>query len=460
MNNSPPLEVVVLAAGQGKRMASRRPKVLHQLAGRPLLRHVLDTVAALQPNRIHVVVGHGADQVREALPDDVVWVLQSERRGTGHAVRLTLPGIASDAVMLVVYGDVPLVSEATLRSCVETASRGGLALVTAQQDEPAQLGRILRDGQGAIRGIVEYRDADEPTRAIREINSGIMAAPRSLLAPLLERLRPDNAQAEYYLTDVVGLAVAAGAPVTGLCTADPDEVRGINDRAELAALERLCQARQVANLMAAGVSVADPRRLDIRGRVTAGQDCFLDVNVVLEGDVVLGADVHVGPGTLIRDSAIGDGTRIEAHTVIDGARIGPACVVGPFARLRPGTQLAERVRIGNFVETKKAVMGPASKANHLAYLGDVTLGADCNVGAGTITCNYDGVDKHATQIGDRVFVGTNSTLVAPVTIESDAYVAAGSTVTSKVKAGELAVGRGRQRNIAGWVRPDRRKRDR
>ncbi len=454
---SHPLEVVVLAAGQGKRMASRRPKVLHTLAGRPLLRHVLDTVAALAPERVHVVVGHGADAVRGAIADDVTWVLQSEQRGTGHAVAQAMPGVAEDAVVLVVYGDVPLVGADTLSACVAAAREGALALVTARLQDPGQLGRIVRGADGAIRRIVEYRDADEAERAIDEINSGILAAPRGLLAPLLDRLSPDNAQGEYYLTDAVAMAVSQGAPVRGLAVADPEEILGINDRSELAALERRCQRRIVHALMAAGVSVADPARVDIRGDVTAGQDCYLDVNVVLEGTVVLGSGVHIGPGCVIRDAHIGDGTRLQAHTVIDGARIGADCELGPFARLRPGTELAERVRIGNFVETKKTRLGPGSKANHLAYLGDATLGEGCNVGAGTITCNYDGIDKHPTVIGDRVFVGTNTTLVAPLTIASDAYVAAGSTVTQNVDAGDLAVGRSRQRNIQGWVRPDRRK---
>ncbi len=286
-----------------------------------------------------------------------------------------------------------------------------------------------------------------------------MAAPREILASLLEQVRPDNAQGEYYLTDVVAMAAAAGIPVRGITVADPVEVRGINDRSELAAMERLYQARRVAELMAGGASVADPARIDVRGRVTAGQDCYLDVNVVLEGEVTLGRGVYVGPGSVIRDAVLGDGVRVEAHTVIDGARIGNDCVLGPFARLRPGTQLAERVRIGNFVETKKAVLGTDTKANHLAYLGDATLGADCNVGAGTITCNYDGVDKHPTTIGDRVFVGTNATLVAPLVIESDAFVAAGSTITGTVADHELAIGRARQRNIQGWIRPGQRERE-
>lgn len=457
--SSKPLEVVVLAAGQGKRMASRLPKVLQPLAGRPLLHHVLDTISELDPRRIHVVVGHGADAVRAAVADDqITWAVQREQKGTGHAVQQALPGVGGDAVVLVVYGDVPLVDVATLAACADAAAAGGVALVTAELPEPGQLGRILRGDDGGIRGIVEYKDASDAERAIGEINSGILAAPAPVLAALLARTRPDNAQGEYYLPDVVGLAVADGIPVQGLPVDDPDEVRGINDRVELAALEAVCRRRAIAALMAGGVSVADPERVDVRGRVSAGMDCFLDVNVVLEGTVTLGEGVHVGPGAVIRNSHLGDGVRVEAHTVIDGARVAQRCVLGPFARIRPGTELGEDVRIGNFVETKKSKLGAGTKANHLAYLGDATLGDGCNVGAGTITCNYDGVDKHPTVMGDRVFVGSNSTLVAPLTLESDAYVAAGSTVTRRVGAGELAVARGRQRNIHGWTRPDRRQR--
>ncbi|HEX7036249.1 MAG TPA: bifunctional UDP-N-acetylglucosamine diphosphorylase/glucosamine-1-phosphate N-acetyltransferase GlmU [Pseudomonadales bacterium] len=451
------LEVVVLAAGQGKRMASRRPKVLHELAGRPLLRHVLDAVADLAPRRLHVVIGHEGEQVRAAFPDPVVWIEQTERLGTGHAVAQALPGIAEDATVLVVYGDVPLIAPQTLRRCAEAAGDGGIALVTAELEQPGQLGRILRDAGGALRGIVEYADAGEAERQIREINSGILAAPRRVLAPLVARLRTENAQGEYYLTDVIGFAVADATPVAAVRVCDPVEVRGVNDRRELAELERLYQRRAVDALMAAGVSVADPARVDIRGRVRAGRDCFLDVNVVLEGDVVLGDGVRIGPGAVIRDSRIGQDSRIHAHSVLDGAEVGAHCDLGPFARIRPGSRFGDGVRIGNFVETKKAVLGPGSKANHLAYLGDATIGSDCNIGAGTVTCNYDGIDKHPTTIGDRVFVGTNSTLVAPIEIGSDAFVAAGSTLTSAVAEQELAVGRSRQRNIQGWVRPDRRK---
>jgi bifunctional UDP-N-acetylglucosamine pyrophosphorylase/glucosamine-1-phosphate N-acetyltransferase len=447
-------------------MGSRRPKVLHEIAGRPMLGHVLETAGRLRPRAVHVVVGHGADEVRRAVATrvgewtgaPVSWVLQPEQRGTGHAVGQALPGVGTDSVVLVVYGDVPLVSADTLAACVAAAYRGSLGLITAQLDDPAELGRIVRGPDGAVLGIVEFRDADPAQRAIREINSGIMALRCAEMRGYLANVQPQNAQGEYYLTDIVALAVADGRSVEALPTPAAEEVLGVNDREQLAQVERVFQKRAVRALLAQGTSVADPARVDVRGRVTTGQDCFIDVNVVLEGRVELGNDVHIGPGAVIRDSVLGDGVRVEAHTVVEGAEIADACVLGPFARIRPGTRLESGVRIGNFVETKKAVMGRGSKANHLAYLGDATIGADCNIGAGTVTCNYDGIEKHPTDIGDRVFVGTNATLVAPLRIGSDAFVAAGSTVTTTVEGGELAVGRSRQRNIKGWVRPDRRTR--
>jgi len=464
MSDSPHLEVIVLAAGQGRRMVSAIPKVLHGVAGRPMLLHVLDTVTALGPQAIHVVVGHQADSVREHVTaawsspsaPRLQWVLQSEQRGTGHAVQQALPGVAEDAIVLVVYGDVPLVSISTLADCVAAAAAGALGVVTATPDDAAELGRIIRDPAGRVLAIVEYRDADAAQREIREINSGIMALDAARLRGYLGAVQPNNAQGEYYLTDIVELAVAAGQSVEGLRAVDPQEILGVNDRQQLAAVERIYQARAVQHLQQQGVTVADPARIDIRGTVTAGPDCFLDVNVVLEGDVRLGSGVSVGVGAVIRNSSLADGACIEPYTVIDGAFIGEACTIGPFARIRPGTRLEAEVRIGNFVETKKTTLGRGSKANHLAYLGDATIGEDCNIGAGTVTCNYDGMNKHSTQIGDRVFVGTNSTLVAPLIIGADAFVAAGSTVTARVDQGDLAVGRSRQRNISGWVRPDQR----
>jgi bifunctional UDP-N-acetylglucosamine pyrophosphorylase/glucosamine-1-phosphate N-acetyltransferase len=451
------LEVVVLAAGQGSRMRSALPKVLHQLGGRSLLDHVLTTVAGLEPTRVHVVIGHGAELVRKRTQLPVIWVEQDQQLGTGHAVSQALPGVDDSSTVLVVYGDVPLVSVDTLNAACREAAEGNLALITAQFSDPAQLGRIVRGPSGSVQAIVEYADASEAQRGITEINSGILALNAAAMKQLLREVQPKNAQGEYYLTDLIELAVQNNIAVSAIAALDPDEVTGINDRVQLAQLERIYQRNQAERLMQAGVTLADPARLDIRGEVTAGPDCYLDINVVLEGQVQLGCGVTIGPGCVIKDSELADGVNVAAHTVIEGAHVGEDCQLGPFARIRPGTVLAEQVKIGNFVETKKVQIGRGSKASHLSYLGDASLGEDCNIGAGTVTCNYDGINKHRTEIGDRVFVGTNSTLVAPLTIDSEAFVAAGSTVTTRVGQSELAVGRGKQRNIKGWVRPDQRK---
>jgi len=439
-------------------MRSRLPKVLQPLAGRPILAHVLDAAAHVEADRIHVVVGAGAGEVTACFADrsDISWVHQEPRLGTGHAVLQALPDVAEDALVLVLLGDVPLIEQPTLRDCV-AAGRQGLALVSAQLAQPNGFGgRILRRG-GQVVGIVEESDATSDQLAIGEVNAGTLAAPRSLLAELLQALTPNNAQGELYLTDVVALAAERGVKITGVRAGNGEAALGINDRSQLARLERHFQRQQAAALMAAGVALLDPERLDIRGRVSAGLDCCIDVNVVLEGDVVLGEGVRIGAGSIVRDARIGDGAEIRPMSCIDGATIGPGCRVGPYARLRPGTVLAADVHIGNFVETKQAELGAGSKANHLAYLGDATVGAGCNIGAGAITCNYDGVDKHRTEIGDGVFVGTNATLVAPLAIEDEAYVGAGSTITTPVKRSELAVGRGRQRNIQGWTPPAKRR---
>ena len=451
------LEVVVLAAGAGTRMRSRLPKVLHCVGGRSLLAHVLDAARTLQPARLHAVVGDGAEAVQAAFAsrNDVRWTLQRERKGSGHALMQAMPNVADDATVLVLAGDVPLVRAEVLAHCV-AATGNGVALVTARVADPAGLGRIRRGADGSVLGIVEERDATAEQKEIDEINTGILAAPAALLNDLLGRVRSDNAQGEVYVTDVVGLAVAQGVDVTAVAGGQR-EALGINDRQQLAAAERAWQGIEVGRLMAAGVTIADPSRVDVRGLVTAGLDCFIDVNVVLEGDVTLGDDVTVEAGCVIRDAIVGDGTHIKPHSVIEGATIGARCEIGPFARIRPGTELGESVRVGNFVETKEAKLGAGTKASHLAYLGDATLGAECNVGAGTITCNYDGVDKHPTKVGEGVFIGTNATLVAPLTIEDEAYVAAGSTVTTRVQQGDLAVGRARQRNISGWSPPAKRK---
>ena len=460
------LEVIVLAAGAGTRMRSRLPKVLHPLAGRPLLAHVLATAGALAPSRIHVVIGDGASEVKAhfsgmADMQNVSWVLQEPRRGTGDAVAQALPGVAEDATVLVLLGDVPLIGEATLRRCVEAAASGGISIVTAEWPQPDGFGaRILREGgeeSGRVVGIVEEKDASEAERAIREVNAGVLAAERDSLAELVAAVTPDNAQGEYYLTDVVALAAKRGRRVEGLRVPAPEQALGVNDRAQLAQLERYCQRQQANALMAAGVALADPARLDVRGHVQAGRDCAIDVNVVLEGEVVLGDDVTIGANCVIRDAVLGNGVDVQPMSCIDGAVVADGCRIGPFARLRPGTELGENVHIGNFVETKKATLGSGAKANHLAYLGDASVGEGCNIGAGAITCNYDGVEKHRTEIGDGVFVGTNATLVAPLAIDDEAYVGAGSTITSNVQREDLAVGRARQRNIQGWTPPAKRR---
>ncbi|MCP5183469.1 MAG: bifunctional UDP-N-acetylglucosamine diphosphorylase/glucosamine-1-phosphate N-acetyltransferase GlmU [Pseudomonadales bacterium] len=449
------LDVVILAAGQGTRMRSSLPKVLHPIAGKPMLAHVLDTARLLTPSGMHVVVQPGADQVRRALAGDITWVEQREQLGTAHAVAQAMPGIGDDATVLVLFGDVPLVNPQTIRQCVDHAEAGHLSLVTAILRDPAELGRIVRE-DGAIRRIVEYKDASTEQRGIREINSGIMAAPSSLLSAFFATMRNDNAQGEFYLTDIVEFALCNGVRVEGVVTDNEMEVAGVNNRVQLAEVERAKQREIAEALMRGGVTLADPARLDVRGNVRAGRDVFIDVNAVLIGEVELGDGVSIGPNVMITDSKLGAGVRVNANSVIEGAVLSAQCTIGPFARIRPGTELAENVHIGNFVETKKARIGKGSKANHLAYLGDTDIGAGCNIGAGTITCNYDGFAKHRTSIGDDVFVGSNATLVAPVELDDGAFVAAGSTITTKVENGDLAVGRGKQRNIKGWTPPHRR----
>ena len=450
-------EVVVLAAGAGTRMRSTLPKVLHPLGGRPLLAHVLDTALGLEPSRVHVVVGEQADQVKACFADypGVSWALQKPARGTGHAVGSALPSVADDATVLVLFGDAPFTTADTAGRCIREAG-DGVALATVHLDDPTGFGRILRDDDDRIVGIVEERDASEVEKSITEANTGILAASKALLEDLIGALRPDNDQGEYYLTDVVALAVGRGLRVTTV-TADAEESLGVNDHAQLARLERVYQRRVASRLMAGGVTLMDPGRIDVRGSLRAGRDCVVDVNVVFEGEVILGEGVRIGPGCVIRDSVLGDGVSIEAMSAIDGASVAAGCRIGPFARLRPGTELGESVHIGNFVETKKANLGAGTKANHLAYLGDASVGEGSNIGAGAVTCNYDGVDKHRTEIGDGVFVGTNATLVAPLVVEDEAYIGAGSTITTKVGRRDLAVGRSRQRNIRGWTPPAKRK---
>jgi len=453
-----PLHVVILAAGQGKRMKSRLPKVLHRLAGRTLLEHAVAAARELDPAAIHTVYGHGAQQVRDAHPDlGVQWVEQREQRGTGHAVEQAMPAIPDDATVLVLVADVPLIDAGTLRDTVAAAGEDSLALITVQVEDPRGYGRILRASDGRVVGIVEDRDASDSERSIKEINTGILAAGAASLRRWLRRIDESNAQGERYLTDVIALAVAEGVGVNSISPGAMEEVLGVNDRSQLAKLERHYQRKQAERLMRAGVTIVDPARLDIRGEVDIGRDVSLDVNVILEGKVVIAEGVRVGPNCMIKNAEIGPDSEIHANTVIDQAIVGARCRIGPYARLRPGTTLAEDVHIGNFVEVKNTRVGRGSKANHLTYLGDSRVGKDVNVGAGTITCNYDGAEKHTTVIEDGVFVGSGVELVAPITVHAGATIGAGATVTKDVASGVLSVNRGRQTTIENWTRPTKKK---
>ena len=452
-----PLHVVILAAGQGKRMKSRLPKVLHRLAGRTLLEHVVLAAGRLDPAVIHVVYGHGGQQVREAqsaLP--VQWVEQHEQNGTGHAVEQAMPAIPDEATVLVLVADVPLIDAGTLRETVAATVNGALALLTVQVEDAGGYGRILRADDGSVIGIVEDKDATDGERAIQEINTGILAAGAASLRGWLGRIGDNNAQGERYLTDVVALAVADGIGVHSISPGALEEVLGINDRSQLARLERYYQRAQAEQLMREGVTIADPARLDIRGEVEIGLDVSLDVNVILEGKVVIAEGASVGPNCVIKNAEIGAGSQIFANTVIEQASVGASCRIGPYARLRPGTDLAEDVHIGNFVEVKNTRVGRGSKANHLTYLGDSQVGKSVNIGAGTITCNYDGAEKHTTIIEDDVFVGSGVELVAPIRVRTGATIGAGATVTKDVPSGVLSVNRGRQTTIENWARPTKK----
>jgi len=451
------LEVVILAAGQGTRMRSSLPKVLHRLAGKPLVQHVIDSASQLNAGAIHTVIGHGAEQVQSQLQQlPTRWVLQEQQLGTGHAVAQAMPAVDDNSVVLVLYGDVPLVKIETLQKLLAAVNAERMALLTVELSDPSGYGRIVRDADGRVVAIVEHKDASETQRAIREINTGILAAPARLLKQWLPQLSADNAQGEYYLTDIIGLAVGQNIEVAALQPQSTWEVQGVNNRLQLSELERLHQRDIAETLMTNGATLADPARLDVRGVLKTGRDVFIDVNCVFEGEVSLGDNVKIGPNCLIRNAIIADNAEIESHTVIDEASIGAHAHVGPYARLRPGTELAAKARVGNFVETKKAQIGEGSKVNHLTYIGDCTIGRGANVGAGTITCNYDGANKSRTEIGDGAFIGSNSSLVAPVVIGKNATVGAGSTITGNVDDEQLAVARGKQRNIDGWKRPQKK----
>lgn len=449
-----PLHVVILAAGQGSRMKSALPKVLHPIAGRPMLHHVIDTAKLLGAAKIHTVIGHGADKVRKATDEaSVNWVIQSEQLGTGHAVAQALPDLPDDARVLVLYGDVPLTRHETLEGLVGTLDDNTLGLLTVTMDKPQGYGRIVRNANGDVQSIVEQKDASPEQQQIREVNTGILAVSAKHLKSWLPTLSNSNAQGEYYLTDIIAMAVEQSLGVSVSQPENPFEVQGVNNRLQLAELERWFQHRQADRLMTEGATLADPARVDVRGELSIGNDLWIDVNVVFEGKVSLGSNVSIGPNCVIKDATIADGAEIKANSVIEGAVIGANAQIGPFARIRPGTELAANTKVGNFVETKKAIVGEGSKINHLSYVGDASLGRNVNVGAGTITCNYDGVNKYQTVLGDGVFVGSNTALVAPVTVAAEATIGAGSTITRDVADHELAVARGRQRNIAGWEKP-------
>ncbi|MGX9381937.1 bifunctional UDP-N-acetylglucosamine diphosphorylase/glucosamine-1-phosphate N-acetyltransferase GlmU [Pseudomonas sp. JQ36] len=449
------LEIVILAAGQGTRMRSALPKVLHPVAGNSMLGHVIHSARQLDPQRIHVVIGHGADVVRERLAaDDLNFVLQDKQLGTGHATAQAVPFINADTV-LILYGDVPLIEVETLQRLLKHVVPGQMGLLTVELEDPTGYGRIVRNADGKVAAIVEHKDASEAQRAITEGNTGILAVPANRLADWMSRLSNNNAQGEYYLTDVIEMAVNDGLVVATEQPHDPMEVQGANDRKQLSELERHYQLRAGRRLMTQGVTLRDPARFDVRGEVTVGRDVLIDVNVILEGNVVIEDDVVIGPNCVIKDSTLRKGVVIKANSHIEGAILGEGSDAGPFARLRPGTVLDARAHVGNFVELKNARMGEGAKAGHLTYLGDAEIGARTNIGAGTITCNYDGANKWKTVLGEDVFIGSNNSLVAPVDISSGATTAAGSTITQNVDNAQLAVGRARQKNIDGWKRPEK-----
>ncbi|NRH27542.1 bifunctional UDP-N-acetylglucosamine diphosphorylase/glucosamine-1-phosphate N-acetyltransferase GlmU [Pseudomonas sp. MS19] len=451
------LDIVILAAGQGTRMRSALPKVLHPVAGKSMLGHVIDTARELQPQGIHVVIGHGADTVRERLAgDDLNFVMQTEQLGTGHAVAQALPALTAERV-LILYGDVPLIEKSTLERLLLQVSDQQLGLLTVTLADPTGYGRIVRNAAGQVEAIVEHKDASEAQRLINEGNTGILAVPASKLGEWLGRLSNSNAQGEYYLTDVIAMAVNDGLVVATEQPLDAMEVQGANDRIQLAELERHYQQRAARALMTQGVTLRDPARFDLRGEVTVGRDVMIDINVILEGKVVIEDGVQIGANCFIKDSILRKGVVVKTNSHLEGAEMGEGSDCGPFARLRPGAVLGKKAHVGNFVELKNAVLGEGAKAGHLSYLGDAEIGARSNIGAGTITCNYDGANKHRTVMGEDVFIGSNSSLVAPVSLGDRAVTGAGSVITSEVPVDNLAVGRARQRNIAGWKRPVKNK---
>jgi len=452
-----PLHIIILAAGAGTRMKSRVPKVLQTVGGQAMIIHVLDTALQVRPAGIHVVFNPDAPEVMDACASfDITWAAQAEQLGTGHAVQQAMPGIPVDADVLVLYGDIPLLEASVLQELIDSSSEG-LNVLTMKIVEPRGYGRIVRDDSGGVESIVEERDATEEQRLICEVNSGIIMAPRTLLASCLANMVSENSQKEYYLTDVISIAYENGIPTTGVIAPNSADLEGANDRIQLAELERRYRMKTSTQLMRAGVQLADPGRIDIRGSVEAGSDVYIDVNVILEGEISLGDNVHIGPGCVLKDCQLAAGTRVHAYSVLEGMRSLGACEIGPFARLRPGTELEQGCKVGNFVEVKNSSVGKNSKASHLSYLGDSSIGERVNIGAGTITCNYDGANKHRTIIEDDVFIGSDTQLVAPVTIGEGADIGAGSTITKDTPAGQLTISRARQVTVRGWKRPVKKK---
>ncbi|WP_404400824.1 bifunctional UDP-N-acetylglucosamine diphosphorylase/glucosamine-1-phosphate N-acetyltransferase GlmU [Idiomarina seosinensis] len=451
------LRIIILAAGKGTRMRSKLPKVLHKVANKPMIEHVIECARALNPSAIDLIYGHGAEQLKQRVTgDDLNWIEQQQQLGTGHAVQQAIPFIKDDEKVVVLYGDVPLLTAETLQALLDASADTDLGLLTMFLNNPVGYGRIIRDQDKQIQGIVEQKDANLDQLRIDEVNTGIMVASGAPFKSWLKDLSNDNAQQEYYLTDVVAMAAEQGVQIASAQPQQTSEVEGANNRQQLASLERAFQWRMAEQVMTAGATLVDPARFDCRGQLQVGEDVVIDVNVVFEGNVQLGDGVIIEPNCVIKDASIGDGSVIRANSHIEGASLGKNCKVGPFGRLRVGSTLADEAQIGNFVEMKKSRLGKGSKANHLTYLGDTEVGEFANIGAGTITCNYDGVNKSVTEIGDNAFIGSNSSLVAPVSIGAKATVGAGSVITRTVEAEELAVGRAKQRNISNWQRPQKK----
>ena len=452
------LEVIILAAGKGTRMVSSLPKVLHQVAGKPMLQHVLDTCHELGADRLHVVYGYGGDLLREKIQnDDVNWILQAEQNGTGHAVDIAMSHVSDESTIIVLYGDVPLISKESLNTLLQACGEQSVALMTAFLQDGGSYGRILRDSNQCFQSIVEHRDATPEQCEINEINTGFLAAPAARLKSWVSKLECENAQGEFYLTDIFAMAVADGVPVETCQPVDNSEILGINDRQNLSEVERIYQQQQAKRYLQAGLTVCDPNRFDIRGSLKHGKDCSIDINVIIEGEVTLGDRVSVGPNTLLRNMTIGDDVEIKANCILEDSSIGELAIIGPFARIRPESDIASLAHIGNFVEIKKSQVGSGSKVNHLSYIGDTEIGADVNIGAGVITCNYDGANKFKTIIGNNAFIGSDSQLVAPVEIGKGATIGAGSTITQNAPDNELTLSRAEQKTRKGWQRPVKNK---